>query len=376
MIYLDNAATSFPKPDCVIRAVTECMTDYCANPGRGGHQMSLRAGRAVYRVREQIAEFFHLDDPLRVIFTSNTTEGLNLALHGCLRAGDHVIATAMDHNSILRPLCALEEEGVEKTIVPCEPDGTLSLQKLEAAIRPNTRMIACNHASNLVGIINPVEQIGALCRKYGLLFLMDAAQSAGVLPIDVQEMQVDLLAAPGHKGIMGIPGSGFLYIGTRAEVRPLQQGGTGSRSEEICQPAMWPDRYESGTLNLPGIVSIGAGLSFLENQGPGAVEQKERELMRMLYDGVRNISGLTSYGTPDLSRRTAVLAVNKKDMTSSELAAILDADYGICARAGMHCAPLAHETLGTKALGAVRLSPGYFNTREDVERVLAALEEI
>lgn len=375
MIYFDNAATSFPKPKKVIEAVTDCLTNYCANPGRSGHQLALNAGRAVYDTREAIADFFNIDDPLRVIFTSGATESLNLAIKGSLRKGDHVLTTSMEHNSVLRPLSRLkDEEGVEVSIIQCSQEGLVSIEDLEKEIRPNTKMVICTHASNLTGTIMPIKEIGGLCQKYGLIFLVDAAQSAGVLDIDVKDMNIDLLAVPGHKGLMGMQGTGLLYVGERAELAPLKEGGTGSRSEQIVQPMDWPDKYESGTLNLPGIVSVNAGLSFIKEVGLSELRSHNEYLTRIFLDGVRNIAGAVIYG--QTKPGTAVIAINLDNLSSSEFAAVLDEEFAICTRAGLHCAPLAHKTMGTLESAAVRFSFDFFNTEAEISQGLDAIYKI
>lgn len=374
MIYFDNAATSFPKPKKVIEAVTDCLTSYCANPGRSGHQLALRAGRAVYDVREAIADFFNIDDPLRVIFTSGATESLNLAIKGGLGPGDHVITTSMEHNSVLRPLSRLGQGGVEVSIIACSQEGLVDLLEIEKTIRPNTKMVICTHASNLTGTIMPIKEIGGLCQKHGLVFLVDAAQSAGVLDIDVQDMNIDLLAVPGHKGLMGMQGTGILYVGERAELAPLKEGGTGSRSEQIVQPPDLPDKYESGTLNLPGIVSINAGLSFIKEVGLSELRGHNENLTRIFLNGLKNIQGAVVYG--QARPGVAVVAANLANLSSSEFAGILDEEFGICTRAGLHCAPLAHKTMGTLESAAVRFSFDFFNTEAEIMKGLDAIDKI
>ncbi len=375
-IYLDNAATTFPKPPQVLAAVNDCISNYCANPGRSGHKLALRCGREVYNTREMIAGFFNIEEPLRVIFTSNATEALNLALKGSLCAGDHVVTTTMEHNSVLRPLSSLQALGVEHTIVECSKTGVLDLNKLEAAILPNTKMLAVTHCSNLIGSLNPAEKIGQICRRHNLLFLLDAAQSAGIYDIDVAKMNIDLLAAPGHKGLFGLQGTGFLYVSPRCDLREIKQGGTGSRSEQTVQPQLFPDRYESGTLNLPGIVSLGTGIKFINSIGIKEIREHEQRLGEVFLEKILNIDGLCVYGEHSLERRAPVFAVNLQTLGSSELAAVLDDEYEICTRGGLHCAPLAHTTIGTLELGAVRFSLGYFNTKAEIDKAARALEQI
>lgn len=374
MIYFDNAATTLKKPDKVIAAVSDCLTNYCANPGRGGHKPALKAARAVYGVREALAVFFNIDDPFRVIFTSGCTESLNLAIKGSLKKGDHIITTSMEHNSVLRPLSRLKEEGVEISICQCSKDGLPDIKDIEDRIKPNTKMVACTQASNLTGVIMPVKEIGKLCKKRGLLFLVDAAQGAGVLDIDVKDMNIDLLAVAGHKALMGIPGLGMLYIGERADVIQIKEGGTGSGSGIIVQPEILPDRYESGTLNLPGIVAVGAGLSFIHDVGIESVRRHEENLTKAFLEEVKGIENVTVYGHNAPS--TAVVALNFDNVDSSEAAYILDDEFEICVRAGLHCAPYAHETIGTFESAAVRFSFGFFNTEDEISKAVAAVYKI
>ena len=374
MIYFDNAATSFPKPKEVIEAVNNCLTENFANPGRSGHWPALRASRAVYGAREKIAEFFCVDDPLRIIFTSGTTESLNLAIKGSLKKGDHVITSSMEHNSVLRPISRLKEEGVEATIIECSVDGFADVSDFEGAIKANTKMVVCTHASNVTGTIMPVREIGGMCRKHGILFTVDAAQSAGFSDIDAEDMNIDLLAVPGHKGIMGIQGTGILYIGSRADVVQLTEGGTGSNSEQIVQPTVLPDRYESGTLNLPGIVSFGAGISVINDIGLDRIREHKQNLTSLFLEGVKNIKGAVVYGH---DRPAApVVSVNLDNIGSSEFAYKLDEEFGICTRAGLHCAPLAHRTIGTTDKATVRFSFGYHNTKEEIAKSLDAIYKI
>ncbi len=379
MIYMDNGATSFPKPKGVIDAVNQCLCHYCANPGRAGHTLSLQAGRAVYETREKVAQLFHIEDPLRVIFTSGATESLNLAIKGALKEGDHVITTAMEHNSVLRPLSQMKKQGVEVTILECggtgKALGQINLLELTQTIKPNTKMVICNHVSNLLGTVMPIKEIGAICREKGLLFLVDASQSAGVLDLNVREMNIDLLAVAGHKSLLGIQGTGFLYVGERADLNQMKEGGTGSKSEEIIQPLVLPDRYESGTLNLPGIVSLGAGIDFIHKVDIKTIRNHEFKLMKIFLEGLEGNKKIIVY-KDDLINDCAVIALNVEGLDSSEVAYLLDSDYGIGVRSGLHCAPLAHKTIGTLEQGAVRFSFGFFNTEEEVDMAVKALWEI
>jgi len=374
MIYFDNAATSLQKPVEVIKAVNDCLLNYCANPGRSGHKPALKASRVVYDTRAALAEFFGIGDPFRVIYTSGATESINLAVKGSLKKGNHVVTTSMEHNSVYRPLSRLKEEGVEVSVVDCSADGSLNPADIENAVKSNTKMVICTHVSNVTGTVLPVGEIGGMCRKREILFLVDAAQSAGVLDIDAEKAGIDLLVVSGHKYMMGLQGTGLLYIGEKADVNPLIEGGTGSSSEQIVQPLLMPDRYESGTLNMPGIAALNAGVSFIESVGLSNIREHEEKLTKIFLEGLKNIRGITVYGHTGPS--TAVVSLDLANLDSSELAFILDDEYGICTRAGLHCAPLAHKTIGTLESAAVRFSFGYFNTEDEIMECLSAIKEI
>ncbi|MCS7282672.1 MAG: aminotransferase class V-fold PLP-dependent enzyme [Anaerolineae bacterium] len=380
MIYLDNAATSWPKPPGVLEAMARFLTEVGANPGRSGHRLSVEAGRIVYAAREAVAELFHAPDPLRVVFGLNATEGLNLALRGLLRPGDHVVTSSMEHNSVMRPLRALEREGVEVTVVSCSGEGMLDPGAVLAALRSNTRMVVLNHASNVTGTILPVGEVGrALRRMNGPLLLVDAAQSGGAIPIDMQADGIDLLAFTGHKSLYGPMGTGGLIIGERVplrEFRPLIRGGTGSRSEQEEQPDFLPDMGESGTPNAVGLAGLEAGVRWVLERGVEAIRAREVELTQHLLDGLREIPGVTVYGPADARRRTAVVSFNIAGMEPSEVGMRLDEEYGILCRVGLHCAPAAHRTIGTFPTGTVRFSLGAFTTREEVEAALRAVAQL
>lgn len=376
MIYLDNAATTMMKPAVVYERVTGWL-GRCANPGRSGHRPSVEASRAVYAARETIAALFAIRDPLRVIFTCNGTDALNLAIHGALEPGDHVVTTSMEHNSVLRPLNTLTaRQGISQTVVETGPSGVLDSEKIKAALTPRTKMLIVSHASNLTGIVTPLEGLGQMCRKAGILFLVDAAQSAGAVAIDVERMGIDLLAMAGHKGLYGLQGTGILYVGERACLREYRQGGTGSRSMEPFQPLILPDRYESGTLNLPGIVSLAAGAEYILENGLDTIGAHEGRLAVQMLEGLSVIPGVTVYGDLEPSRRLPVVSFNIGKMPPSQAAYLLDRDYGICSRPGFHCAPFAHRSMGTEEAGSVRLSAGFLNTCADVDAALRAVAEI
>lgn len=376
MIYLDNAATTWPKPETVIQGMTACLRDAGANPGRGGHRMSLAAGRIILETRELTAGLIKAENPVRVVFTGNATEALNLALKGALRPGDHVITSSMEHNSVTRPLQALRALDVETTAVSCGPEGSLDPADVRAAVKKNTKMIALIHASNVTGTIMPVEEIGMLARERGLLYLVDAAQTIGYLDIDVQRMNIDLLAFPGHKSLYGPQGTGGLYIREGLDLTPLKEGGTGSGSESLIQPVALPDRYESGTLNTVGLAGLGAGIKYINEQGLKNIRNHGQRLLARLLDGLKQITGVESYGPGQADRRVPVVSFNLANMGSSEVAFLLDRIYDIASRSGLHCAPAAHRTLGTLESGTVRLSLSYHNTEEDVDRTLEAIGEI
>jgi cysteine desulfurase family protein len=365
-VYLDNAATSFPKPEKVYQAVLHAMRDVGASPGRGGYRRSLEAGRILFQAREAAAGFFSVSDSSRIIFTQSATGALNLALQGTLAPGDHVVTTSMEHNSLLRPLYALRNKGVELSIVPAGPDGVVSVEDIYRAMRVNTRMIAVSHVSNVCGAIQPILPLAKLCREAGALFLVDAAQSAGYLPIDVERFSIDLLAVPGHKGLLGPGGTGLLYVAPHVPLTSVIQGGTGSHSTAEEQPQIMPDGFESGTHNLPGIAGLQAGIEFILEQGLSAVHQHEHELLNQAEQRLRDIPGVTVYGPIDPSDRCSVLSFTASGVDPAILAAELDHGFDIAVRAGLHCAPLAHRTLGTLPGGTTRVSPGWFTTSEDI----------
>jgi len=379
LIYFDNAATSWPKPRCVAKAMTRFLTDVGANPGRSGHRLSVEAGRIVYNTREAIAELFNVHDPLRVVFTANATEAINLALKGLLHPGDHVITSSMEHNSMMRPLRALEKRGTELTVVQCSRQGFLATSEVEKAIRSNTVMIAINHASNVVGTLLPVHEVAQIARDHDLLLMVDAAQTAGAYPIDVQADYIDLLAFPGHKTLYGPTGTGGLVIGERvdlAKFEPLKLGGTGSRSESEEQPDFLPDRFESGTANVVGLAGLAAGVHWILEQGIETIRNHELTLTKYLMDGLTEITGVTLYGGRDAERQLATISFNIKGLEPSEVGLRFDEEYNIMCRVGMQCSPISHKTIGTFPRGTVRFGLGYFNTKEEVDRALAAVENI
>lgn len=376
MIYLDNAATTYPKPKSVYKNVMDAMTKYGANPGRGSHAMAIEGARVIYETRELLAELFNLDDPMKVILTFNATDGLNMAIKGILRPGDHVVTTAMEHNSVLRPIKELENIGVENTIVSCSHEGKINVQDIEAAIKTNTRMVVTTHVSNLTGTIFPIEKIGEMCKRRNVLYLVDGSQSAGVLEIDMQKQHIDFLAVPGHKGLLGPQGTGALLINSDAEIKELKEGGTGSESSNPHQPNFYPDKLEAGTHNLPGIAGLNAGLKYILNKGTKSILSHEKSILETFINEMRKNPKIVIYGPEDINDRSGVVPVNIAGMDSSEVAYILDTEYNIAVRPGLHCAPLAHKTIGTENIGAVRFGIGPFTKRSDVIAAVKALNEI
>lgn len=376
MIYLDNGATSFPKPKGMMNAMVECMRDYCGNPGRSGHRMSMKTGEEIYKARKELGKLFHIEDCSRIIFTSNTTESLNLGIKGVLERGDHVITTSMEHNSVLRPLKLLEDSGIETTIVKCAGDGTLNAETLKKEIKDNTKLIVCTHASNVTGTILPVKEIGVMAKQKGILFMVDAAQSAGCMPIDVIDLKIDLLALPGHKGLLGPMGTGMLYVSDSVAIRPLKEGGTGTKSRELDQPMDFPDGYEAGTVNAPGIIGLGHSCSYLSGIGVENIRAYEEELTSALDEALRNMDSVTVYGPWDCRKKTGVVTFNVNHLGCEEVSERLSADYEIASRGGYHCAALAHKTIGTYDTGAVRLSVGPYNTKREIKMAIEAVYQI
>lgn len=383
-LYMDNAATSFPKPREVLGAMTRYMRDVGASGGRGAYREAVEAGSIVAECRRRLSRLFSGQSPDHFIFTLNCTDALNLAIKGLVDPSGpkaHVICAEIDHNSILRPIQALEDRGwVEQTRVKIDPkSGLVDPEDVRKALRKNTRLIAMGHASNVTGTVQPIRQIGAIARESAVPFLVDAAQSAGHIPIHVQEDNIDLLAAPGHKGLLGPLGTGFLYIrpGLEKVVRTIREGGTGSISEEPRQPEMLPDRYESGSHNAVGIAGLSEGIHWLMEQGLEQIASADMDLVRTFIDGVSNVDGLSYFGPQGVKNRTSVFSVRIEGLDPHELSSILEASYGILTRSGIHCAPLVHQALGTlKTGGTTRFSFGPFLSKQDVKFVTDVLAEI
>ena len=380
MIYLDNGATTLRKPECVKEALLEAMASM-GNSGRGVHDASLYAGRTIYRARESLAELLGAAAPEQVAFTANATESLNLALGGLFGPGDHVITTVCEHNSVLRPLYRLQ--GVELSVLPGKAEageerqaGILAYDELESLLRPNTKALIITHASNLTGNITDLERAAAFTKKHSLLLIVDAAQTAGTVPMDMERMGIDVLCFTGHKGLYGPQGTGGVCVRSGLSIRPLKVGGSGIHSFDREHPSEMPAALEAGTLNGHGIAGLGAAARWLLETGVEQIRAREQALLRRFVDGVKEVEGVTLYGNPDLDRRTGIQSLNIRDYDSARVADWLYEDYGIAVRGGAHCAPLMHEALGTREQGAVRFSFSYFNTEAEADEAAAAVREL
>ena len=375
ILYFDNAATSWPKPEATIMTVDSCLRETGGSPGRSGHSLSIDAGRVIFNAREVLAGLLGIDDPLRIVLTKNATEALNIAVFGLLKPGDHVITSSMEHNSVMRPLRAMEANGVDLTVLPCSTAGELDPGVIVPAIKKNTKAIFLTHASNVTGTIISVADIGRIAREHGLVFCVDAAQTAGTLPIDIGAMDIDLLAFTGHKSLFGPQGTGGLYIREDLEqvISPLMRGGTGSRSEYEEQPDFMPDKFESGTPNTSGYAGLTAGINFILSQGLNTLNAHKKSLTKLFLQGIGAVDGVTIYGLKDASRRIAVVSFNIQGMDPAKAALDLDERFGIMSRPGLHCAPSAHRTIGTFPTGAIRFSFGWFNTDEEIYQAVEAV---
>ncbi len=375
MIYLDNSATSFPKPAGMAAEMEDCMERCCGNPGRSGHDMSMATGEKVYQARKAVAKLFRIRDAGRLVFTKNTTESLNLAFMGMLEEGDHVVTTSMEHNSVLRPLERLSSKGVRHTIVTGSDEGFVSAEDIRAAITEETRLVAVAGASNVTGTIQPLDEIGQVCAEKRVPLLVDAAQLAGCAEIDVEKLGISLLAFPGHKGLLGPLGTGCLYVDPSIRLTPLLCGGTGTESRSRVQPEEFPEGFEAGTVNVPGIIGLGYSARVLQKAGISTVEVYERELIRCFDGLIQNMDFVDLYG-PAPEGKTGISLFNIRGMECEEVAARLNREYGIAVRGGYHCAGLAHRTIGTWNTGAVRLSVGPFNTRREMRTAAEAVWKI
>lgn len=377
LIYLDHAATSWPKPPEVMNAVMNAMHHDAANPGRGSHAMAVRASRILFDTRKQLAKLFNIRNPNDIAFTSNTTMALNMAIKGFVKPGDHVIASSVEHNSVRRPLHYLEQQmKLEVTYIESDAAGRIRVEAIEAAIQSNTSLIIVNHSSNLLGTILPVADIGEVAKKHGVKLLVDAAQSAGILPVDIQAMGIHMLAFPGHKGLLGPQGTGGLYIDPELELEALLHGGTGSQSEAPHQPLVRPDRYEAGTQNTPGLAGLQAGVRHVLKETVNRIYNHEWELTQRLMEGLSAIEDVHVLGPAMGEARTGIVAFYMDGVDPSECSFILDQHYNIAVRAGFHCTPLAHAAAGTSTTGAVRASVGLFTTINEVDACIQAVKEI
>ena len=375
MIYLDNAATSFPKPSKVYDEVMRCMKSYCSNPGRASHDMALESSLKVMEGRELISKLFSIESPLNIIFTSNATEALNIGIKGILNRGDHVISTVIEHNSVLRPLKTISKLGVEVTLVSCDKAGFVNPVDIKDEIKSNTKAIIINHASNVLGSVQDINTIGKIAKKYGIILMVDASQSAGSVDINVKRDNIDLLAFPGHKGLLGPQGTGGLYVREGLSLKTIKEGGTGSSSNSMNQPFELPDKLESGTLNTPGIAGLCEGIKFIKKIGVANIYKEEMLLMEQLLKELNKLSFIKVYGSKSLNNSLSVLSFNIDGIDASRVGEELN-EVGIAVRTGYHCAALIHKVIGTEYLGTVRVSPGCFNTSNDIEELVKNLIKI
>ncbi|NIM03331.1 aminotransferase class V-fold PLP-dependent enzyme [bacterium] len=376
-IYFDNAATSWPKPVSVYRKMDEFIRKWGANPGRAGHRMAVGAERIIEETRYQIAQFFSIKDYRRIIFTLNCTDSLNIGIKGLLRKGDHVITTYLEHNSVSRPLEGLFKKGIITiTRIHHSEDGFVDLEELRNAFTPKTRLVVVVHGSNVIGSLQPIREIGKISKEKGVIFMVDAAQTAGVIPIDVETDNIDLLAFPGHKALFGPPGTGGLYVGPRVDLEPWREGGSGVDSESELQPEELPFKLEGGTINTVGVAGLGAGITFIQKEGIEKIRQQEMELTKYLLEKLSGMREAIIYGPQNGKMRIGTVSFNIKDLNPAELGAVLDGSFGIACRTGLHCAPHTHKKLGTFPEGTVRFSLGYFNTKEEVDFAIDSLTQI
>ncbi|MCG8565905.1 MAG: aminotransferase class V-fold PLP-dependent enzyme [Desulfobacterales bacterium] len=378
LIYLDNGATSFPKPEAVYAFMDEFYRNNGVSPGRSGYDLSIETGNIIENARKLLTAYFNGTDPNRLVFSANSTDALNLVIHGILEPGDHVITTHVEHNAVLRPLYhQSRDNGVEITYLPFDQDGFIQADQVKAALKPNTKLVAVNHASNVIGTVQPVGEIGKICKEAGVLFLVDASQSAGKLPIDVQAMHIDMVAFTGHKSLLGPTGTGGLYVAEGVEIRHTRAGGTGVKSAVRPHLDEYPYRLEYGTLNVVGIAGLYAGLKWVQEQGMEKIHQREMALVRQMRDGLKALDGVTTYCVDNLEDHIGVLSFNVDGMEPVNTGTILDGEYNIAVRTGLQCAPLVHEQLGTALThGTVRMGFGPFNSPDHVEKALAAVADI
>jgi cysteine desulfurase family protein len=376
MNYFDNAATSWPKPKTVIKAMNHFFHHCGGNPGRSGHNKAIGAGRVILEAREEAADLFNIEDPSRIIFTKNATEALNIVLSGMSFSKKRIVTTSMEHNSILRPCTRLQEEGIEIVIIEADKDGSIAPKEIDAALEKEADLVAVTHASNITGTINDIEKIGSICARRGIPLLVDAAQTAGVVPIDVEKMHIDFLALSGHKGLLGPQGTGMLFIKDGRKLAPILRGGTGSLSDREIQPDFMPDKFESGTLNTIGIAGLGAGIKFIRERGVERIMDHDSRLLEVFLNEVGSEKKIRTFGIKKKGRQTGVLSITIDGIDPSRIGEILEKKYSLQTRIGLHCAPKAHRTIGTFPDGTVRFSWGVFTGERDVVRAAGALRQI
>ena len=377
-IYLDNASTTFPKAPNVANAMSDYLTNYGININRGSYALAYDVEDIIYTTRQRLNTLFNGHDPSHVTFTQNVTMSLNMVIKGLLKAGDHILVSSMEHNAVMRPLTQQLDKGITFDIIPCDVTGSIQLESIETLIRPNTVAMIINHASNVCGTVQPIESIGAICKAHNLHFILDAAQTAGVIPIDVKACHINALCFTGHKGLLGPQGIGGIILTKEIAqtLTPLITGGTGSFSHLETMPTHMPDAFEAGTLNLPGIIGLNEGLSYIESVGMKNIHNHELTLTKTFLEGLRSITGINIIGKQDIQDRTAVVSITIDGMDPASIAYELESTYHIMTRVGLHCAPRAHQTLGTYPEGTVRFSFGYANTLEEVDMALSALHTI
>lgn len=376
-LYFDNAATSWPKPEQVYLSAEKQMRNAVGNPSRSGHTRTLEADRLIYKTREAVCRLFNIDNPARVVFALNATDALNIAIKGFLHQGDHVIHTALDHNSVLRPLGRLRDDGIiTKTMVPCSGKGYPDLNFLESAFNQNTRLLVITHGSNVTGTIVPIEKLISIAHDRGVPVLVDAAQTAGSQVIDVEAMEIDMLAFTGHKGLLGPTGTGGLYVRDGLDLQPLREGGTGSQSESDRHPLNMPERLEAGTLNSTGLAGLLEGINFILQTGVSTIANHERANRTYLYQQLERLPGITMYGPSAGEECSSIVSMTIENADCGDIGYILESNYGILCRTGLHCSPEAHKAIGTFPTGTIRLSPGFFTTKNDIDHLVTALKEI
>lgn len=375
--YLDNAATSYPKPDAVIDTISKFMKNIGATAGRGAYKSAITADRLIFDCRSNICKLFNGKDPSKVIFTYNITDSLNTLINGILNSGDHVITSSLEHNSVWRPLKILErDKNVQISKTPCSPEGITDPKEIEKLIRENTKLIVFTHASNVLGTIQPIREIGAIAKKHNIIFLVDSAQTAGAYPIDVQRDNIDILAFTGHKSLFGPTGTGGFLLNCDINLRPLKSGGTGEDSKNPYQPDFLPNKFEAGTLNVAGIVGLGEGIKYISNIGVENIRAKEDKIIEYALERLKEVPSIHIYGPEDPPKIVGVISFNIKDIPGEEIAFKLDQEYDIMIRVGFHCAPTAHKVMGTYEIGAMRIGIGYFNTKKDIDILVSALKNI